>query len=94
MLMKHAFPKELYEKIQELGFHPVSFIPLYTLWSVVGIQDGHHFNIQLNRKDLSVDSVHLLKYRWNATGAKILDVTRIRVNSDTVLPRDPVRIAT
>ena len=94
MLMKHAFPKELFEKTQELGFHPVSFIPLYKYWSVVGIQDGRHFNIQLNRKDLNVHSVHLLKYKWNATGAKILDVTRILVNSSGILPRDLVRIKT
>jgi len=74
----HPIPTDIRTKISELGFYPVSFAPLFEKWSVVGIRGDRHFNIQLNL-DLSVSSIHQLKYRWNATGAKILDVTRILV---------------
>lgn len=75
----HLIPADIRAKISELGFHPVSFIPLaYGKWSVVAIRGDRHFNIQL-WDDLRVYSIHQLKYRWNATGAKILDVTRILV---------------
>ncbi len=74
----NLIPTDIQERIKELGFHPVSFMPLYKKWSVVGIRGDQRFNIQLNL-DLSVSSIHLLKYRWNTTGAKILDVTRVLV---------------
>jgi len=74
----HLIPADVREKVTELGFHPVSFIPLYKGYSVVAILDDRHFNIKLN-DDMSLRSIHLLKYRWNATGAKILGVTRILV---------------
>ena len=74
----HIIPADVRNKVLELGFYPTSYIPLYEKWSVVGIRDDRHFNIQLNL-DLSVSSIHQLRYRWNATGAKILDVTRILV---------------
>jgi len=75
----HLIPAEIRQKISELGFHAVSFIPLYKLWSVVAIRGEKHYNIQLNKEDLSVSSIHLLKHRWNATGAKILDVARVLI---------------
>jgi len=74
----HPTPTDVRTKISELGFYPVSVILLYKKWSVVGILGDRHFNIQLN-SDLSVSSIHQLQYRWNATGAKILNVTRILV---------------
>ena len=72
----HLIPAGIRAKISELGFHPVSFIPLYKFWSVVGILNGEHYNIQLCKDDLKVDSIHLLEYLWNASGAKILKVKR------------------
>ena len=78
--MTHLFSDELRQKILDLGFHPVSFIPLYELWSIVAIRGEKHYNIQLNKNDLTVETIHLLKYRWNATGAKILDVTRVLID--------------
>jgi len=72
----HIIPSEIREKIIELGFFPVSLVHLYKRYSVVGIHGEDHYNIQLNKTDLSVHTIHKLLYRWNATGAKILSVAR------------------
>ena len=77
----HIIPSEIREKIIELGFFPVSFAPLYKLYSVVGLHGEDRYNIQLNQADLSVHSVHKLLYRWNITGTRILSVTRKLVAS-------------
>ena len=84
----HIIPSEIREKITELGFFPVSFVPLYKLYSVVGMRGDNHYNIQLNKTNLAVDSIHLLRYRWNATGAKILSVNRIPVGDDELTKLD------
>ncbi|MHA2068778.1 MAG: hypothetical protein ACXABY_30810 [Candidatus Thorarchaeota archaeon] len=75
----HLIPADIQAVVLEEGYHPVSFIPLAELWSVVGIRDGLHYNIQLHKSDLKVSSIHYLKYIWNASGAKILKVDRVLV---------------
>lgn len=77
--MNELFPPEVHKRVSDLGFFPVSFIPLADSWSVVGIQNEKHFNVQLSKETLAVESIHLLKYRWNATGTKILDVQRVKI---------------
>ena len=73
---EHVIPADLRNKMEELGFHAVSFIPLAGLWSVVAIRNGQRYNIQVKKEDLSVDSISLLKYRYNANGGQIMDVRR------------------
>ncbi len=77
--MNKLFPTDVHKKITDLGYFPSNIVPLYKSWSVIGIKGESHFNIQLSKEDLSVQSIHLLKYRWNATGAKILDVQRVAI---------------
>ena len=79
IMKNELFPSDVHQKISDLGFFPVSFVELLNFWSVVGIQGDKHYNVQLSKKDLKVSSIHLLKYRWNATGAKILDVQRVAI---------------
>ena len=77
--MNEIFPREVHQRVSELGFFPVSFVELAEYWSVVGLRDERHFNVQLEKDSLKVESIHHLKYRWNATGAKILDVQRVKI---------------
>jgi len=74
----HLIPSDIRKEISKLGFFPITYVPLFELHSIVGLKDEQHYNIQLN-EDLSVYSIHLLKYRWNATGAKILDINRVKI---------------
>jgi len=88
----HIIPSEIREKITELGFFPVSLVSLYELWSVVGIRDEDHYNIQLSKTNLAVVSINHLQYRWNATGAKILSVKRVLVGGQLYSDRERAKL--
>lgn len=72
----HVIPAEIREKIEELGFHAVNFVPLADLYSVIAIRNGQRYNIQIRKNGLGVDSISLLKYRFNANGGQIMSVKR------------------
>jgi len=76
--MNILFPTNVYEKITELGYHPVTCVRLHHLWSIIAIKDDQRFNIQLNKQTLKLDSINLLRYRFNSTGTMVLDVQRIK----------------
>jgi len=79
MTEDHIIPLKIRQKMADLGFQATNWVELTNYHSVVAIREDRHFNVQLNKSDMTVSSIHQLNYRWNATGAKILDVTRVLV---------------
>lgn len=72
------FPKEVVEKIEELGYSALAVIDLGMVWSVIGLKGERKFSIHLG-KDLSVDSICLLRYRYNQWGSRVSDVERVLI---------------
>jgi hypothetical protein len=75
----NIFPEKIKAKIDELGFLTTAVVELYNLWSVVAIREGRHYNIQLSKENLTVESIHLLRYKWNQFGSRILNVERVLI---------------
>ncbi len=73
------FPKDVVKKAEELGFHVIVVIELYKVWSVVGLKGERKFNVQLSKDDLSVDSIYLLRYKFNQWGSRVVDVERVLI---------------
>jgi hypothetical protein len=72
------FPPLVEAKITEMGFYVLDVIPLLHLWSVIAMKGEKRYNIQLKKEDLSIDSVHWLRYTYSPNGAVVFDVDRIR----------------
>jgi hypothetical protein len=77
-----VIPKDVENKVTELGFDILGVVPLYKRWSVIGIKNGKRYNIKLNESDMSVCSIHLLRYKYNQWGSRVLDVERVLVQSE------------
>lgn len=71
------FPKDVEEKITQLGYFVVNVIPLYKAWSIIGLKEEQKYNIQLGAGNLSVLSIHLLRYRFNQWGSRVIGVERV-----------------
>ena len=73
--------KEIKAHVASMGFSPINVVPLLKFWSVIAIQDGQKFNIQLENTDaLKVASIHRLVYRHSERDPdKIISVDRRRV---------------
>lgn len=75
-------PNDVEKKIVELGFTVIAVTLLYNIWSVVGLKGEKRYNIQLKTDDLSVASIHLLRYKYNQWGSRIMDVERVLIQSE------------
>jgi len=74
-------PKDVEKTMVELGFSILSIASLYDVWSVVGLKGDKRYNVQLNKNDLSIASIYLLRYKFNQWGSRIVDVERALIQS-------------
>lgn len=76
--MNELIPQDVCKLVESLGYWPISWVKLLPNYhSVIAIKEEKPYNIQI--EDGKVVSTHHLKYRWNNSGSKILDVQRIKV---------------
>lgn len=73
------FRKDIEQKVKELGYNISAIVPVYNSWSIVAIKDNRRYNIHLDEKDLTVLAIYRLKYYYNKSNGRILNVSRIRV---------------
>jgi len=70
------FRKDIEQKVNELGYNISAVVPVYKSWSIIATKDNRKYNIHLDEKDLAIIAIYHLKYHYNESNGRILNVSR------------------
>ena len=61
------------------GYYYVGEVDLFKFSSVIAIKDSNRYNILIRKADGGIESIHMLRCKWDNSGSRAVSINRIKV---------------